>query len=161
MFTLTPCVSPQLAWALAGHLCDAVAASEHAGLPTFTEGAVPASDLCDGEELAAAHDLLLRVLRGVSDPLDWRILSAVISDCAETESEPKSTGFPLDAIADTLELPRLVVTERIRSLVRLGLVACDPEHNNVGPSPAGSALFELICELDAEIARWLSHRRKT
>jgi hypothetical protein len=161
--TLTPCVSPQLARALAARLRDAVAAGEQLGSFAFTEGTpAPGIELRDGEELAAAHDFLLRVLRGVSDPLDWRILSAVTSDgTAGYGDDLDPAGLPIDAVADKLELPRLTVTERVNGLIQLGLMARDLEHDSARPSPAGIALFELICELDAEIARWLSKRRKT
>jgi hypothetical protein len=39
-------------------------------------------------------------------------------------------------------------------------MARDLEHDTVTASPAGQALFDLICELDAEIAGWLSKRRR-
>jgi hypothetical protein len=158
--TLTPCVSPQLARALAARLRDALAAGDQLASFAFTEGApAPAPGLREGEELAAAHDFLLRVLHGVSDPLDWRVLSTVVSQ-ADGEG-PSEAGLPVDALADILELPRLVVTERVNGLIQLGLMARDLEHDSVRASPAGVGLFELICELDAEIARWLSKRRRT
>lgn len=156
--TPTPCVSPQLARALAARLRDAIAAGERLASFAFTEGSpAPGPELREGEELAAAHDFLLRVLRGISDPVDWRVLAAVVCDGAEC---PHGAGFPLDALADKLELPRLTVSERVNGLIQLGLLARDLEHDSARPSPAGVALFELICELDAEIARWLSKRRR-
>jgi hypothetical protein len=68
--------------------------------------------------------------------------------------------MPLDALADLLELPRLAVTERVNAMIQLGLMGRDLEHDSIAASPAGVGMFELICELDAEIAGWLSKRRK-
>lgn len=164
MTVVTPCVAPQLSRSLAGRLRDAVDAGERLASFAFREGEPgPGTELRDGEELAVAHDFLLRVLHGVSDPLDWRLLSAVVSQAgAEGRGEdPGEAGLPLDALSDMLELPRLAVTERVNGLIQLGLMARDLEHDSVMASPAGVGLFELICELDAEIARWLSKRRRT
>jgi hypothetical protein len=151
MSVVTPCVSPQLARALAARLRDAIAAGDQLASFAFTESATPPGrELRDGEELAAAHDFLLRVLHGISEPLAWQVLSSIVSD----------QGCTLDALAERLELPRLAVTERVNALIQLGLMARDLEHDTVTASPAGQALFDLICELDAEIAGWLSKRRR-
>jgi hypothetical protein len=148
-----------LARALAARLRDANAAGEQLASFAFTEGApAPGPELRPGEELAAAHDFLLRVLHGVSEPVSWRVLALVVSASSE---DGVAEGLPLDALADALELPRLAVTERVNSLIQVGLMARDLEHDTITPSPAGTALFELICELDAEIARWLSKRKLT
>jgi hypothetical protein len=149
---VTPCVSPQLARALAARLRDATAAGEQLASFAFTEGAPsPGPELRPGEELAAAHDFLLRVLHGVSEPRSWQVLSAVVSG---------SERPALDDLAVTLGMPRLTVTERVNGLIQLGLLVRDLEHDAVAATPAGEALFELICELDAEIAGWLEKRRK-
>jgi hypothetical protein len=162
MSLVTPCVSPQLARALAGRLRDAMSAGERLASFAFGEGApVPDPELREGEELAAAHDFLLRVLRGISDPLDWRVLATVVAQGADSSGAVDGGGLALDTLANTMELPRLTVTERVNGLIQLGLMGRDLEHDSVRASPAGQALFELICELDAEIARWLTKRRKT
>lgn len=151
MSTTTPCVSPQLARALAARLRDATAAGEQLASFAFAEGATaPSPELSDGDELAVAHDFLLRALGGVSDPVNWQVLAAVVP----------AGGVGLDDLATQLQRPRLAVTERVNGLIQLGLVSRDLEHDRVCGSPAGDALFELICELDAEIARWLSKRRR-
>jgi hypothetical protein len=151
---VTPCVSPALARALAARLRDAAAAGERLGSFAFSEGAAaPGPELRAGEELAAAHDFLLRVLHGVSEPVGWQVLAAVVGAGSE------GPGIGVDALAAELELPRLVLTERVGALIQLGLMARNLEHDTVIASPAGVALFELVCELDAEIASWLSKRR--
>jgi hypothetical protein len=152
MTVVTPCVSPQLARALAARLRDAAAAGERLSSFAFTEGAAaPGPELREGEELATAHDFLLRVLHGASDPVSWRVLAAVVGG--------EASGVGVDALAEEVELPRLAVTERVGALIQLGLMARDLEHDTVVASPAGTAMFELVCELDAEIAGWLSKRR--
>ncbi|MHB1838050.1 MAG: hypothetical protein ACYCXW_24145 [Solirubrobacteraceae bacterium] len=151
MSVVTPCVSPQLARALAARLRDAAAAGEQLASFAFTEGApAPGPELREGEELTAAHDFLLRVLHGVSDPVAWDLLAAVMGEATS-----------IDALAQRLGLPRLVATERANALIQLGLMARDLERDSVVASPAGTALYELVCELDAEIAGWLSKRRRS
>lgn len=151
MTTTTPCVSPQLARALAARLRDAIAAGEQLASFAFTEGApAPGPELSDGDELAVAHDFLLRVLAGIGDPLNWELLAAVVPD----------GGIGLDQLASQVGRPRLAVAERVAALIQLGLVSRDLERDRVCASPAGDALFELVCELDAEVARWLSKRRR-
>ncbi len=158
MTVVTPCVSPQLARALAARLRDATAAGEQLASFAFTEGApAPGPELREGEELAAAHDFLLRVLHGASEPLSWSVLTAVVSE-GGAEDPP---AVSIDALADRLELPRLAVTERVNALIQLGLMGRDLEHDSITASPAGAALYELVCELDAEIAGWLSKRRRS
>jgi hypothetical protein len=152
MSVVTPRVSAQLARALAARLRDATEAGEQLASFAFTEAApAPGPELRDGEELAAAHDFLLRVLHGLSEPLGWQVLAAVAPE----------ERVALDALAERLTMPRLTLTERVNALIQLGLMARDLEHDAVMVSPAGTALFELVCELDAEIAHWLSKRRKT
>lgn len=151
MRAVTPRVSPQLARALAARLRDATAAGEQLASFAFTEGApAPGPELREGDELAAAHDFLLRVLHGVSEPVSWNVLAAVAGE----------ENVSLDGLCSRLELPRLTITERVNALIQLGLMARDLEHDGVTVSPAGSALFELVCELDAEIACWLAKRRR-
>jgi hypothetical protein len=174
MSVVTPCVTPLLARVLAARLRDASTAGERLASFAFTEGApTPGPELREGEELAAAQDFLLRVLHGASDPVSWRVLAGVVSARGEPDGsgleddgsggaglEDEGAGLPLDALADALELPRLAVTERVHALIQLGLMSRDLEHDAIIASPAGEALFDLICELDAEIARWLSKRRR-
>jgi len=155
MSVVAPCVSPQLTRALAARLRDATAAGERLASFAFSEGAPePGAELREGDELAVAHDFLLRVLHGVSEPVSWRVLAAVVG-------EPDENGVALDALVEALELPRLALTERVNALIQLGLMARDLEHDRVAASPAGWGLFELVCELDAEIASWLSKRRRS
>ncbi len=158
MSIVTPCVSPQLARALAARLRDATAAGEQLASFAFTEGApAPGPELRAGEELAAAHDFLLRVLHGISEPLSWNVLAAVVTE----DGAEDLPAVSIDALTDRLGLPRLAVTERINALIALGLMARDLEHDSVIASPAGAALYDLVCELDAEIAGWLSKRRRS
>jgi hypothetical protein len=147
----TPCVSPQLARSLAARLRDATAAGEQLASFAFGEDApTPGPELVDGDELDVAHDFLLRTLGEISDPVNWEILAATVP----------GGGIGLDDLAAQLQRPRLAVTERVNALIQLGLMSRDLEHDRVCASPAGDGLFELIRELDAEIARWLSKRRR-
>ncbi|WP_249012111.1 hypothetical protein [Conexibacter sp. DBS9H8] len=149
---VTPCVSPALARALAARLRDATAAGEQLASFAFSEGApAPGPELIAGEERAVAHDFLLRVLHGVSEPLAWELLAQAVAGAERTG---------LDALTAAVGLPRLAVTERVNALIQLGLLTRDLEHDAVAVTPAGEAIFELVCELDAEIAGWLEKRRK-
>jgi len=189
----TPCVSPLLARTLAARLRDAVAAGEQLSSFAFAEGMpAPGPELCDGEEPAAAHDFLLRVLHAVSEPLNWQILATVVARrppalggeapeqpgeelageapeqpgeelAGEADAQAGEAGaaaIAMDELAAALSAPRLMVAERVGALIGVGLLARDLEHDRVLCSPAGEALFDLVCELEAEIARWLSRRRR-
>jgi hypothetical protein len=158
---VTPCVSPELAQALARRLQDAVMAGDRLASFALTAGLrAPGPQLRTGEELGAAHDFLLRVLHAVSEPVGWRVLAAVVSEHSRPcNDQPTEPDVPLDILADMLELPRLAVSERVNALIQLGLMSRNLEHDAVTPSPAGAALFDLICELDADIARRLSGSR--
>jgi hypothetical protein len=162
----TPCVSPLLARTLAARLRDAVAAGEQLASFAFAEGTpAPGAELCDGEEPAAAHDFLLRVLHAVSEPVNWRILATVLGERAPRadaqEGELGGTiAIGMDELAAALGTPRVVAAERVAALIGVGLLARELEHDRVLCSPAGEALFDLVCELEAEIARWLSRRRR-
>jgi hypothetical protein len=161
MGIVTPCVSPQLARALAARLRDATAAGEQLASFAFSEGAAPPGpELQPGDERATAHDFLLRTLHGVCEPLNWNILAAVMEAAAPQETPELAPTCAIDALAATVGMPRLALTERVNGLIQLGLMARDLEHDSVTVSPAGEALFELICELDAEIAGWLAKRRQ-
>jgi hypothetical protein len=162
MGVVTPCVSPQLARALAARLRDASAAGEQLASFAFREGTPPPGvELAPGEERAAAHDFLLRALHGVSEPLNWSVLAAVVEAAGDLPTgEGRAPERGIDALGIALGMPRLALTERVNGLIQLGLMARDLEHDSVTVSPAGTALFELICELDAEIAGWLARRRQ-
>jgi hypothetical protein len=154
-----PCLSPELARALAARLRDAIEAGERLASFVFDdrgEADRPAA-LADGEELAAAHDFVLRVLHGASDPLNYRILGAVAAAQAHAGLE---TGAAIDALAAEVDLVRLSLLERVNDLIQLGLIARDLQRDSVLLSPAGAALFETVAELDAEVARWLTKRRR-
>lgn len=163
MSIVTPCVSPSLARALAARLRDAAAAGEQLASFAFTEGApAPGPELRPGEERVAAHDFLLRTLHGVSDPLNWQVLAAAVEAASARESDDeRPASASIDDLCARLTLPRLALTERVNGLIQLGLMARDLERDSVTVSPAGESLFELICELDAEIATWLTKRRRT
>ena len=149
---MTPCVNPSLARALAARLRDTIDAGER--LQSFAwqdaPAGAPSPELAEGDELAVAHDFLLRVLRGVGDPANHAVLTAAA----------REGGTGIDVIAGELGVPRLVVTERANELIQLGLAARDLEHDRVALTAAGEALYELVCELDAEIAGWLQKRRR-
>lgn len=146
-------MSAPLARGLAARLRDASEAADR--LRAFSHDAVPvdavAPVLADGEELATAHDFVLRTLAAAGDPLNFRILAA-----ASAHDE----GAPLDALAGDLGLSRLALVERVHGLIQLGLVARDLQAETVMTTSAGAGLLELVTGLEAEVAQWLSKRRR-
>lgn len=143
-----------LARGLAARMRDAVEAADR--LASFSFDGRPAesqpSALADGEELATAHDLVLRVLRATGDALNFRILAAAAAR--------SSDGAPVDALAQDLGLARMALVERIHDLIQLGLVARDLQLDTVRATGAGEGLLELVTGLEADVARWLSKRRR-
>lgn len=149
-----PHASPALARGLAARLRDAVQASDRLASFVFDGGsgsARPASELADGEELATAHDFVLRVFHGASDPLNSRLLSEAVA---------AREGAPLDRLAGTLGLSRMATLERVNDLIQLGLVARDLQAGSVRATSAGEAIAELLAEIEIEVAEWLRRRKR-
>jgi len=146
--------SAPLARGLAARLRDAVDAADR--LAAFAHDTRPGepvpSQLSDGEELATAHDMVLRVLRATGDGLNYRIIAAA---CAKG-----SEGARLDALAGDLGLTRMALVERVHDLIQLGLVARDLPADTVLATPAGEGALALITGLEADVAAWLGKRRR-
>jgi DNA-binding HxlR family transcriptional regulator len=87
----------------------------------------------EGEALDNARELVLRALRMMSDPLDYRVLLRLLEGDAD-----------LGALAALLALPRLAVWERVSDLVQAGLVVRSLEADQAGLTAAGQALVELV-----------------
>lgn len=147
-------VPAPLARGLAARLRDAVEAADR--LASFAHDARPgdavASQLADGEELATAHDMVLRVLRAIGDALNHRILAAAAAGDAR--------GAPLEALACDLGLTRMALVERVHDLIQLGLVARDLPADTVLATPAGRCALELVASLESDVATWLRKRRR-
>lgn len=143
-----------LARGLAARMRDAVEAADRMASFSFDgrPGESPPSALADGEELATAHDLVLRVLRAAGDSLNFRILAAAAAR--------SSDGAPLDALAHDLGLARMALVERVHDLIQLGLVARDLQLDTVRATGAGDGVLALVTELEADVAGWLAKRRR-
>ena len=146
-------VPAPLARGLAARLRDAVEAADR--LASFAHDARPgdavASQLADGEELATAHDMVLRVLRAIGDALNHRILAAAADD---------AQGASLEGLACDLGLTRMALVERVHDLIQLGLAARDLPADTVVATPAGRGALELVTALEADVATWLRKRRR-
>lgn len=142
-----------LARGLAARLRDATEAADRLAAFSFDgrPDDSPPSTLADGEELATAHDLVLRVLRAVGDATNFRILAAA---AAHTD------GAPLDALAGDLGLTRMALVERVHDLIQLGLAVRDLQLDVVRATGAGEGVLELVTGLQADVAHWLSKRRR-
>ena len=142
-----------LARALAARLRDAVEAADRMASFAFdaTPGDAPPTVLCDGEELATAHDLVLRVMRETGDSVNFRILAAaaVHEDGASTKS-----------LAFDLGLSTMALIERTQALIQVGLVARDLQRDTIRTTPAGEGMLELVSTLEADVAGWLAKRRR-
>lgn len=143
-----------LARGLAARMRDAVDAADR--LASFSydgrPGDSPPSALGDGEELATAHDMVLRVLRAGGEALNFRILAAAASQSPH--------GAPIEALACDLGVSRMALVERVHDLIQLGLVARDLQLDTVRATGAGEGLVELVTTLGADVARWLAKRRR-
>ena len=142
-----------LARALAARLRDAVEAADR--MASFahdsTPGDAPPSVLAEGEELATAHDLVLRVLRETGDSVNFRVLAA-----AAVHDE----GASIPALAYDLGLSRLALVERVQALIQVGLVARDLQRDTIRTTPAGAGMLEVVSTLEADVAGWLAKRRR-
>jgi hypothetical protein len=143
-----------LARGLAARMRDAVEAADR--LASFSydgrPGESPPSALADGEELATAHDMVLRVLRAGGDTLNFRILAAAAAQ--------SSHGAPIDPLARDLGVSRMALVERVHDLIQLGLLARDLQLDTVRATGAGEGLLQLVTTLEADVARWLAKRRR-
>jgi hypothetical protein len=147
-----------LARGLAARLRDAVEAADRLAAFSYDlhpDGA-PLSQMTDGEELATAHDMVLRVLRTAGDALNFQILAAACEQAGD-ETHP---GAPLDGLACDLGLTRMALIERVHDLIQLGLVARDLQRDRVLGTPAGHGVLELITVLESDVATWLGKRRR-
>ena len=146
--------SDPLARGLAARMRDAVEAADRLASFSFDGrpgDAVP-SVLADGEELAGAHDMVLRVLCAVGDAVNFRILAAAVAQ--------GDAGAPLAALAGDLGLTRLALVERVHDLIGLGLLARDLQADTVRATTAGAGAVELVTTLEADVAHWLAKRRR-
>lgn len=143
-----------LARGLAARMRDAVDAADRMASFAFElrPGEPQPSALADGEELATAHDLVLRALRAAGDAVNFRILAAAAAQPA--------AGAPLATLAGDLGLTRMALLERVHDLIQLGLVARDLQLDTVRATGAGEGMLELVTGLEADVASWLSKRRR-
>lgn len=95
---------------------------------------------------AAAEGSVLRALRMASDATNFRILRS-LSD---------GVGTPIEELAQTCDLERIALAERLADLVSAGLAAKIPEANQVAGVPAGVALVGLVERAAALAARDLA-----
>lgn len=142
-----------LARALAARLRDAVEAADRMASFAFdaAPGIAPPPVLCDGEELATAHDLVLRVLRETGDSVNFRIMAAA----AAHEEGASTTSLAFD-----LGLSRMALIERTQALIQVGLVARDLQRDTIRTTPAGEGMLEVVSTLEADVAGWLAKRRR-
>lgn len=141
-----------LARGLAARLRDASEAADR--LASFAYDMRPAESSCptlaDGQELATAHDFVLRTFVAAGDPLNFTLIAAASAHPA---------GASLDQVAHDVGLSRLALIERVHGLIQLGLLARDLQADTVLSTPAGEGVLELVTVLEADVARWLSKRR--
>jgi hypothetical protein len=86
-----------------------------------------------GEVLDTARELVLRALRVMSDPLDYRLLLRLLEG---------DSG--LDELGKLLALPHAAVWDRVNDLVQAGLVGRSLEAGQAGLTAAGQALVALV-----------------
>lgn len=141
-----------LARGLAARLRDASEAADRlASFAYDTRASEPSCPaLADGQELATAHDFVLRTLVAVGDPLNFTLIAA---------ASAHPGGAPLVQLAQDVGLSRLALIERVHGLIQLGLLARDLQDDTVLSTPAGEGVLELVTGLEAGVARWLSKRR--
>lgn len=142
-----------LARALAARLRDAVEAADR--MASFAFDAAPGVSsppaLSDGEELATAHDLVLRVLKETGDSLNFRVLTAAAAH---------GNGASIESLAFDLGLSRIALIERAQALIQVGLVARDLKLDTIRTTPAGEGMLEVVSTLEADVAGWLAKRRR-
>jgi hypothetical protein len=90
----------------------------------------------EGDAHAFARELVLRALRTVSDPLNYRILARLTVGDA--------TLVDLSRLVD---LPHLAAWEQVNDLVQAGLAARSLRGDGAGVTAAGRALHEWIEEV--------------
>ncbi len=87
----------------------------------------------EGEALDTARELVLRVLRVMSDPLGYRLLRHLLEGDAGSRE-----------LGSLLALPHTAVWERVNDLVQAGLVGRSLEADRVGLTAAGRAFVGLV-----------------
>ena len=139
--------------ALAARLRDAVEAADRMASFAFdaAPGEAPPTALCDGEELATAHDLVLRVMREAGDSLNFRIMAAAAAH---------EDGASIKSLAFDLGLTAMALIERTQALIQVGLVARDLQRDTIRTTPAGEGMLEMVSTLEADVAGWLAKRRR-
>ena len=96
----------------------------------------------EGEDAgASARELVLRALRTVSDPLNYRILERLAAGDAS-----------LEELAGLAGLPRLAAWERVNDLVQVGLAARSLRGDGAGATAAGRVLYEWVEEVSLAAA---------
>lgn len=117
---------------LGGRLRDLQAAMERLDSFAFrTDERGPAGTEA-GDAAQASRDLVLRALRALSDPVNYRLLLRLREGDASIEE-----------LMTEVSLPRLGVWERLSDLLQVGLVQRSLEAGRACLAPAGAALVGL------------------
>lgn len=131
-----------LAQGLWGRLRDILLVAARIDSFAFGEADATPAGIAAADADVLAEDFVVRALHAATDRLNWTILVAIAP----------ADGVPLDGLAASSGLPRVVVSERVSDLVQAGLAARVLDADTVHATRAGEVLVAWISAEAADLA---------
>lgn len=141
-----------LAKGLWGRLRDVMLVAERIDSFAFGTDDPARAAFTDTDADAVATDFVVRALAAATDRTAFMILAAAADAMPE--------GALLEELAKAVDLPRLVIAERVSDLLQVGLAARALDQDRVVATTAGTEVVGFVRALAADLAEKVGKARR-